>query len=172
MAKFDFDKITPRYNTDCIKYDFAVERGLPKDVLPLWVADMDFTAAPCIKKALSDTVEYGIWGYSNTKNDYNTVVTDWFRKRHGVDYKNEWLVKTPGAVFAISQAVRGFTKEGDSVLVQPPVYYPFYSSITNNNRVVVKNELVYADGHYTVDFEDFEKKIVDNKVKLFISCVA
>jgi cystathionine beta-lyase len=170
MAHFDFDAVTPRTGTDSLKYDFAVERGRPANVLPLWVADMDFPAPPCVLDALRTRVEHGIFGYSETKEDYADAVTGWFSRRFGWEAKNEWLVKTPGVVFALAMAVRAFSNVGDSVLIQPPVYYPFFEVIRDNDRVVVENALVYQNGKYALDLTDFERKIVENKVKLFLLC--
>ncbi len=166
----NFDIITQRKNTDSLKHDFALENGLPEDVLPLWVADMDFKAAPCILEALEKSVQHGIFGYSDTKDDYYEIVSSWFKKHFGFDTKKDWLVKTPGVVYALAMAVQATTQKGDSVIIQPPVYYPFYNVIRNNERKIIESPLVYTDGKYTIDFEDFEKKIVENDVKLFILC--
>ena len=167
---FDFNTPIDRRGTDCIKFDFAAENGYPEDILPLWVADMDFQAPPCVTEALAARVKHGIFGYSGTKDDYTQAVTGWFGRRFGWKPKGEWLVKTPGVVFALATAVRVMTRPGDAVLVQPPVYYPFYNVVRQNDRRVVENPLVYANGRYRVDFADFEQKIVDEQVKLFILC--
>lgn len=167
---YDFDTKIDRRNTGSLKYDFAVERGRPADVLPLWVADMDFKAPPCVLDALQTAVSHGIFGYSETKTDYTGAVTGWFARRFGWEAKAEWLVKTPGVVYALAMAVRALTEPGDAVLLQPPVYYPFYEVIRDNGRTLVENELVYADGRYTIDFADFERKIAENSVKLFLLC--
>lgn len=167
---YDFNEIIDRTNTNSLKYDFAVERGRPADVLPLWVADMDFRAPEPVLEALHKAVEHGIFGYSEAKSDYYEAVSAWFRDRFGWQTQPEWLVKTPGVVFALAMAVRALTRPGDSVLIQPPVYYPFFGVIRDNGRNIVENELVYRDGRYTIDFADFEQKIVRNQVKLFILC--
>ena len=170
MEQYDFDAIIDRKNTNCLKFDFAAERGKPSDVLPLWVADMDFRAPKPVLEALHRSVEHGIFGYSEVKLDYYDVVSSWFSWRFGWQTQPQWLVKTPGVVFALAMAVRALTQPGDSVLIQPPVYYPFFGVIRDNDRVVVENELVYHNGRYTIDFEDFERKIVEQRVKLFILC--
>lgn len=170
MAAYDFDSIVDRKNTNSLKYDFAVERGYPADVLPLWVADMDFPTAKPILDALHKAVDHGIFGYSDVKEDYYRAVSAWFKKHFGWETKPEWLIKTPGVVFALAMAVRALTKPGDGVLIQTPVYYPFYSIIRDNDRKLVKNELRYTDGHYEIDFDDLEAKIRDEQVKLFILC--
>ena len=170
MGSFDFDKEVPRRNTNSLKYDFAVERGLPADVLPLWVADMDFPAPQPVLDALKKAVDHGIFGYSEVKDDYYRTVSAWFKKNFGWETKPEWLIKTPGVVFALAMAVRALTEPGDSVLIQPPVYYPFYEVIRDNDRRIVENELRYTDGHYVIDFSDFEAKIKEERVKLFLLC--
>lgn len=170
MTAYDFNKEVSRKNTNSLKYDFTRERGYPDNVLPLWVADMDFPAAKPILDALRQTVDHGIFGYSEVKEDYYRAVAAWFEKHFDWRPEAEWLVKTPGVVFALAMAVRSLTEPKDSVLIQPPVYYPFYSVIVNNNRNIAESELSYKNGHYTIDFEDFEKKIKDNNVKLFILC--
>lgn len=170
MEGFDFDTVIDRRNTDSLKYDFAVERGRPADVLPLWVADMDFRAPQCVLDALQASVSHGIFGYTDTKADYDEAVTGWFGRRFGWKPEAEWLVKTPGVVFALAMAIRALTEPGDGVLVQPPVYYPFYEVVRGNGRRLVENELVYRDGRYSIDFADFEQKIAEQKVKLFLLC--
>lgn len=167
---FDFDKVIDRHNTGSIKYDFAVEHDMPADVLPLWIADMDFQAPPCVTDALKRAVEHGIFGYSDVKRDYDEVVIDWFRRHFGWEPQPEWIVRTPGVVFALSTAVRAYTQPGDKVLIQPPVYYPFTRVVLQNGRTLVENPLVYENGKYHIDFADFEEKILANHVKLFILC--
>lgn len=167
---YDFDKITDRKNTFAIKLDLAAARNKPLDAIPLWVADMDFPTAPCVQSALKKAAEHGIFGYSRPDDRYYDALKNWFRIRHNFDFENEDVVNTPGVVFAIAAAIRAFTNKGDSVLIQKPVYYPFENAIKKNERRVVNNPLVYKNGHYEIDFEDFEKKIVDEKVKLFIFC--
>lgn len=166
----DFDRIIDRHNTNSLKYDFAVEEGYPADVLPLWVADMDFQAPKSVLDALKKVADHGIFGYSDVKSDYYHPVAAWFHTRYGWKPQESWLIKTPGVVFALAMAVRALTEPGDTVLIQPPVYYPFFSVVRNNERTVVENELVYEDGRYRIDFEDFERKIRECRVKLFILC--
>lgn len=170
MTQYNFDQVIDRKGTNSLKFDFAVERGRPADVLPLWVADMDFQAPEPILEALRKTVDHGIFGYSEVKEDYYLALSAWFRTRFGWQTRPEWLVKTPGVVFAIAMAVRALTQPGDSILIQPPVYYPFFSVIRDNDRKVVENRLVYENGHYSIDFEDFERKIVSENVKFFLLC--
>lgn len=167
----NFDEIIERKNTDCLKFDFALERGMPADVLPLWVADMDFKTSSLILDALHERIDYGIFGYSECKNPYYDAMKNWMEKHHNLEFETEWVVKTPGVVFALAMAIKAFTKEGDAILLQQPVYYPFSSLIRNNGRKLVSNDLVLSEnGHYEIDFDDFEKKVVAEKVKLFMLC--
>ena len=168
--KYNFNEIIDRKGTDSLKYDFAVERGLPKDVLPLWVADMDFPVEDHIKEALIKASEHAIFGYSDTKDDYFEVLSSWYERRFFWKVKKEWLVKTPGVVFAIAMAIQALTKENEAIIIQEPVYYPFSSTIRANNRKLVINNLVLKKDKYHIDFVDFEKKIIENNVKLFILC--
>lgn len=168
--KYDFDRVIERRNTNSLKYDFAAERGQPEGLLPLWVADMDFSAPPEVLEEIGRVAAHGIFGYTEVKDAYYRALIDWFASRHGHSFTRRDVVKTPGVVFALAQAIRAFTQPGDGVIIQPPVYYPFYEVIGENARVVVKNPLVYRDGAYRIDYEDFERKIRENAVKLFLLC--
>lgn len=170
MSVYIFDETVDRRGTSCLKYDFAAERGYPEDVLPLWVADMDFRTAPVITNALHKAVDHGIFGYTRAKEDYCAVSSKWFSENFGWTPDTKWLSVTPGVVFALSAAVRAFTNEGDSILIQPPVYYPFYSVIKDNNRKISENELLCINGRYEMDLVDFERKIEKDDVKMFILC--
>ena len=166
----NFDEIIDRRNTSCLKHDFAVERGYPADILPFWVADMDFRAPAPVIDALKVRAEHGIFGYTQVKDDYFAVLQNWFRTRHDWTVERRDLILTPGVVFAIATAIRAFTKKGDAVLIQQPVYYPFANMIRQNERVIVDNPLRLIEGRYEIDFEDFEQKIIEHRVKLFILC--
>lgn len=167
----DFDTVVDRKNTYCLKYDFAKKRNMPEDVLPLWVADMDFQVSSYIQDALLKQVEHGIFGYSDVQEEYFEAVKNWMSNHHDWQIESKWLVKTPGIVFALAMAVKAFTNEGDGVLIQQPVYYPFSEVIVDNGRKVVSNTLVQdASGKYKMDFEDLEEKIVNEKIKLFFLC--
>lgn len=168
--KYDFDRITDRTHTNAIKYDLAKRRNKPEDALSLWVADMDFPTAPCVQKAVAEKAAHGIFGYSRPDERYYSALKKWFAERHNYKIQEEWVVNTPGVCFALASAVKAFTKEGESVLVQKPVYYPFFNTIKTLNRKVVNSPLVLKNGHYEINFEDFEAKIVAENVKMFILC--
>lgn len=167
---YNFNQIIERKNTLSLKYDFSKERGKPENILPLWVADMDFMTTDGVIKELKKYVEHGIYGYSDNKEDYFKAIQNWYQKYFQWHLKPSWLVKTPGVVFAIAAAIRAYTKTKDSIIVQTPVYYPFYEVILDNERNLVTNPLLLKDGHYEIDFIDFERKIIKNDVKLFILC--
>lgn len=167
---FNFDELIDRTNTNCLKYDFAQERKHRNDLLPLWIADMDFRLPDEIIADIQKAASHGIFGYSEVKTDYFEPLHNWFYNHFGWDTKEEWLVKTPGVVYAIALAIKAFTNEEDAVMLQQPVYYPFSECIIDNKRKLVNNQLVYEDGKYTIDFEDFESKIINQKVKLFLLC--
>lgn len=167
----NFDEIIERKGTDCLKYDFAVKRGKPEDVLPFWVADMDFRTTSYVEDALIERAKHGIFGYSESQEDYFHAIAGWMHRRHHWDVEPDWLIKTPGVVFALAMAVKAFTEAGDCVLIQQPVYYPFFEVIQDNGRVVVSNDLYLGtDNRYHMDLEDFEQKIVEHHVKLFLLC--
>ncbi|MBS1324425.1 MAG: pyridoxal phosphate-dependent aminotransferase [Oscillospiraceae bacterium] len=167
----DFDKVIDRRNTRCLKYDFAKRRGMPEDVLPLWVADMDFATSSYIEDALIERAKHGIFGYSEVQTPYFEILENWLKKHHNWDVQEKWLIKTPGVVFALAMAVKAYTEIDEGILIQAPVYYPFYEVIRDNGRKIVENELYLGDDNrYHIDFEDFEDKIISEKVRLFILC--
>lgn len=170
MNKFDFDTITDRSNTNAIKYDLAEKRNKPLDAISLWVADMDFKTAPCIQKALAEKAAHGIYGYSRPDSRYYNALRNWLLTEHNFEIKDEWVVNTPGVSYAFATAIRALTEEGDAVLITRPVYYPFSNVINNQNRKLVNSALVLKNGHYEIDFEDFENKIISEKVKVFLFC--
>lgn len=166
----DFDTVLNRRGTNCFKYDFAREMGMPEDVLPLWVADMDFPTAPAVLERLHALAEHGIFGYTGVKDAYFSAVHNWYAQRFGWETQRSWLVTTPGVVFAIAIAIRAFTQKGDAILIQQPVYYPFANKITENDRQLVVNPLILKNGRYEMDFADMERKIADNHVKMLLLC--
>lgn len=167
----NFDEFINRKNTDSLKYDFAKYRGKPEDVLPLWVADMDFKTSSLVLDEIKNRVDHGIFGYTETAERYNDTVANWLKRQHNLDISHSWIVKTPGVVFALAMAVRAYTNENDAVLIQQPVYYPFSGVINENNRRVVSSDLELSDdGKYHINFEDLENKIKENNIKLFLLC--
>ncbi len=164
--KYDFDEIIPRRHTNSYKWDGATD----SNVLPLWVADMDFRTAPAITEALKQRVEHGIFGYTRVPDEYYEAVTAWFKRRHGWDIRREWMIYTSGVVPAISAIIKALTGPGDKVLVQTPVYNCFFSSIRNNGCEVASSPLVYEDRTYRMDLEDLERKASDEKTKVMLLC--
>ncbi|PWJ56889.1 MULTISPECIES: MalY/PatB family protein [unclassified Fibrobacter] len=173
----NFDEIVDRRGTNCLKYDFAVERGALKPgedsngLLPLWIADMDFRTSSFVQDALIRSVEHGIFGYTEPKAEYFKALQNFYRRRHNFEFDPRWVIKTPGVMIVLALAIKAFTKVGDAVLIQQPVYMHFPDVILQNDRKLVSNDLVYGeDGRYHIGFEDFERKIVENNVKLFLLC--
>ncbi len=166
---FDFDEQINRLNTDSVKWNGIKMIYGTEDILPMWVADMDFASPYQIKEALMKRVEHGIFGYGVPSSEINTVVKHWVKRRYKWDIKEEWLIPSSGVVTSIAFAIQALTEKGDKVLIQTPVYYPFYSMIENNGRKIVKNPLVLKNDKYEIDFNDFEDKLKSG-VKLFILC--
>ncbi len=167
----NFDKVVERRGTGCLKYDFVKQWGMPEDVLPLWVADMDFETSSYVVDALAERLRHGIFGYTESGEEYFEAVKGWMARHHDWEIQRDWLVKTPGVVFALAMAVRAYTNPGDAVLIQQPVYYPFSEVVRDNGRRLISNTLYLGDDNrYHIDFEDFERKLVEEKIKLFILC--
>lgn len=164
--KYDFDEIIDRRGTNCVKWDSADNQ----DVLPMWVADMDFRTAPAIIEALRRRVDHGVFGYTRVPQSYYEAVTGWFARRHGWNIDKDWIIYTSGVVPALSAIIKAMTVPGDKVLIQTPVYNCFFSSNRNNGCEIVESPLVYADNTYSIDFEDLERKASDPKVKAMILC--
>lgn len=164
--KYDFDKIIPRRGTNSVKWDVAKEDG----VIPMWVADMDFQAAPCIRQALKERMDHGVFGYTLVPNSYYESIISWFDRRHQWHIERDWILYTSGVVPAISAIIKALTEPGDKVLVQTPVYNCFFSSIRNNGCTTAENALVRKGNSYEIDFDDFEKQAADEKTKVFLLC--
>ncbi|WP_455663484.1 MalY/PatB family protein [Phocaeicola sp.] len=164
--KYNFDEIVPRRGTNSYKWDSAQA----EDILPMWVADMDFRTAPPVVEALRKRVEHGIFGYTKVPSAYYEAVINWFARRHGWKIERDWMIYTSGVVPALSAVIKALTVPGDRVLVQTPVYNCFFSSIRNNGCDVVASPLVYADGTYRIDFEKLEERVSDPRVKLMLLC--
>lgn len=166
MEKFDFDKLTARRGSNCYKWDEAAN----DEVIPLWVADMDFEVAPAIKEALRKRVEHGVFGYTMVPDSYYDAIINWFDNRHGWQINRDWILYTTAVVPALSCALKALTLPGEKVLVQTPVYNCFFSSIVNSGCLVEENRLVRDGNSYSIHFEDFEKKCKDEKVTVFVLC--
>ncbi len=163
---YNFDEIIPRRGSHCYKWDSAAD----DEVLPMWVADMDFRTAPPIIEAMANRVQHGIFGYTKVPQAYFDAVTGWFDRRHQFTIQKEWILFTSGVVPALSAVIKALTEPGDRVIVQTPVYNCFFSSIRNDQCDMVANELIYKDGTYTIDFEDLERKAADPQAKLLLLC--
>lgn len=159
-----------RKNTNCEKWDGLNKKFGQDDLLPLWVADMDFQAAKCIQDALKEYVNQGTYGYYNVPDSYLDTFINWQKDNHNVKLDKKWIRYAPSVVTSINWIIQILSKINDSILVLTPVYYPFFNAIENNNRKLVKSELIYNNGKYEIDYIDFENKIKNNNVKLFILC--
>lgn len=167
---FDFDEVVDRKGTNCAKWDTIEANNKPKDVLPMWVADMDFKSPKEIENALVKRIKQGVYGYSFAPDEYFDAVISWMKRRHDFHVDKEWIIPTPGVVTAIKLCVNAYTKENDAIIINKPVYYPFDFSIELNHRRIIENQMVYKDGFYEMDYDAFEKAIVENDVKMFILC--
>lgn len=166
MSTFDFDTVINRRGTNSYKWDIVKE----EDVIPLWVADMDFKAAPAILEALKKRVEHGVFGYTLVPDSYYEAIINWFVRRHNWQIDRSWIIYTTGVVPAVSCAIKALTLPGEKVLIQTPDYNCFFSSIKNNGCEVAENELVRRGDSYEVDFEDFERQCADEKTTVFLLC--
>lgn len=164
--KYNFDEIIPRRGSNSYKWDAAAEN----DILPMWVADMDFRTAPAVIEALHARVAHGIFGYTKVPPTYFDAITGWFDKRHNFRIEKEWILFTTGVVPALSAVIKALTQPGDKVIVQTPVYNCFFSSIRNDQCEMVANELIYKNGSYTIDLDDLEKKAADPQAKILLLC--
>lgn len=159
-----------RFGTDCNKWDGCEEKFGDEHLLPLWVADMDFEAPSCVKQALKEYVDFGVFGYYQIPNRYYEAFINWEKTYHDYDVKKEWIRFAPGVVPAFNWLIHILTNERDGVLITPPVYYPFKDAVVNNNRTLVESPLMRLEDHYELDYENFERKIKEQNVKLFIFC--
>lgn len=164
--RYDFDTIVPRRGTNSYKWDTPEE----ENVLPMWVADMDFRTAPAIIDALQKRVEHGIFGYTKVPKTYYDAVVRWFESRHRWQIDPRWIIYTSGVVPALSAIIKALTAPGDKVIVQTPAYNCFYSSIRNDGCELSANNLIYRDGRYMIDFDDLAAKAADPKAKILLLC--
>jgi len=169
MKKYNFDVIVPREGTNCIKYDAREKFFGDKDVLPLWVADMDFRTPDFIVEAVKRRAEHEIYGYTFRGNTYFNSIIGWMKRRHNWDIRKEWISFSPGVVAGLTFAIEAFSKPGNGVIVQPPVYFPFFDCVKGTKRKMIENPLKIEDGRYTFDFEDLKSKIDKNTKMLLLS---
>ncbi|CAH2214588.1 MalY/PatB family protein [Tepidibacter aestuarii] len=168
--KYDFDCIIDRSDNFSAKWSEMEKKYGSNDLLPMWVADMDFKAAPCIVDAIRDRLDQEIYGYTTRPDSYNESIVNWVKRRHNWDIKSDWLIYSPGVIPSISLLIQQLTNEGDKIIIQQPVYSPFANVVKDNNRELIVNSLKKDEnGRYVMDYEDLESKI-DKNVKLFILC--
>ncbi|MGM0640537.1 MAG: MalY/PatB family protein [Thermotogota bacterium] len=165
-----FDKNINRKNTNSVKWDLNETIFGKKEVIPMWVADMDFKAPKEVLDALTSIVDHGIFGYSTRTDSYYNSIIRWFEKYHDWKIEKEWISFSPGVVPGLKIAINAYTNPGDKIMIQTPVYYPFFDVIKNNDRKIVKNEMIYTDKGYIIDFEDMENKFKNDEIKLLILC--
>lgn len=167
--RYNFDEIINRNNTSCYKYDLKSKYFRTNDILPMWVADMDFKVPECISKAIHDRISHEIYGYSfHNDNVYQSVI-DWISKRHNWNIKKEWVAFTPGVVPSLNLAVLAFTNPGDKIIVQTPVYFPFFSAVKDHRRQLINNPLQLKNGRYYMDLANLKKQI-DSKTRMIFLC--
>jgi cystathionine beta-lyase len=182
MSEYDFDTEIDRLHTDASKWAFVQDEDNPEmqiktDIfsgpdraLPLWVADMDFKSPQAVIDTLVARAQHGIFGYTAISDSYYEAVSSWLMRRHGWEIKQEWICTTPGVVPALKAAIRAFVPPGGKVLVQTPVYYPFFSTIIDNDAQILNNPLLHENGRYRMDFEDLAQKASQPDVHMIILC--
>lgn len=168
---YDFDRITPRRGTNAYKWDARPPFGEGgDDIIPLWVADMDFQVAPCITDVLRRRVDHGIFGYTQVPDSYYEAVIRWFGTRHGWKIERDWILYTSGVIPALSAVIKALTVPGDKVILQTPVYNCFFSSVRNNGCQMADSPLIHENGTYRFDLEDLERQCADPAAKLLLLC--
>lgn len=171
MKTYDFNQYIDRTNTTSIKHAFKQEFHIPKNAIPLWVADMDFRSPDEVCEAVENTGKFGIFGYAKGQEDYYEAVINWMTKRHSWTPKKEWIICTPGIVCAISIAIKALTKPEDAIMIMQPVYHPFKNAVVNNKRKLVENSLLIGeDGRFVIDFPKMEEQMARENVRLLILC--
>ncbi|CAH0344602.1 MalY/PatB family protein [Bacillus sp. CECT 9360] len=164
-----FETLIERKNTGAVKWDYLGEIYGAEDLLPMWVADMDFPSPEPVQKALIDRIKHPVFGYSAPSKTINDTIQAWMKARHGWDIKKSWIMFSQGVVSALAVTIQAFTEPGDKVMLQSPVYTPFFDMIKNNEREVVNSQLHVSENRFTIDFTDFEEKLKSG-VKLFLLC--
>ena len=167
--KYDFDKIIDRTGTESLKWVYPRKVLKVEDAIPMWVADMDFEAPPAVIEAIRRRAAHGVYGYPLIPPSFWQAAIGWLKRRHGWEIRKDWMAKTPGIVPALNYSVRAFTKPGDGVIIQTPVYFPFYHAVENNSRRIVRNPLRFDGRRYTMDLEDLERKL-DEGSRMLILC--
>ncbi|WP_338778090.1 MalY/PatB family protein [Metabacillus sp. FJAT-52054] len=165
-----FDEIVERRQTNSVKWDLTNEIFGTSDVLPMWVADMDFKAPAEVLEALKKRIDHGIFGYSSIGESTKTAITEWAEKRNGWRFKKEAILFSPGVVTALSFAIQAYSEPGEKVLIQSPVYTPFFDMVKRNGREIVNSQLILEEGRYEIDFNDLAKKMDDPEVKMMLLC--
>ena len=155
----NFDIIIPREGTNCVKFDLRKTYFGREEVIPMWVADMDFPVPPFVSKAVRKRAEHPVYGYSIIPESFYRAVIEWQNRRHGWEIRKDWMLFSPGVVTGLNVIVQALTDPGDKIIVQPPVYFPFFSSVEKNGRKLLYNQLVEKNGVYTIDFDDLENKM-------------
>ncbi|MDO9365822.1 MAG: pyridoxal phosphate-dependent aminotransferase [Methylotenera sp.] len=166
---FDFDRVITREATASLKYDARQDVFGCADLIPLWVADMDFAAPPAVTNALTERAAHPIYGYTSYPDSLYDALISWLKRRHGWEVEREWIVMCPGVVPSLHAAVMAIAKPSESVIVQPPVYFPFFSAVTNLGRQLVENPLRFENNHYTIDFEHLEQCAANARMLLLCS---
>jgi len=168
--KYDFNEIINRKKTGSVKWDLVEQLFGAPDIIPVWIADMDFRSPKPVIDALKKRAEHGIYGYNVCLDSYYDAIINWYKKRHSWNIKKEWICFSPGIVPGINMIIQAFTQPGDSIILQKPVYYPFMRSVKNNSRNIVNNPLLLKEGIYSIDFDDLEIKARDKSTCMIILC--
>ena len=165
--KFDFDQPVNRENTNSVKHDLRGRLFGKEDVIPMWVADMDFRVPPAVSRAIQERARHEIYGYTIRPEAFYDAAASWMQRRHGWRVETEWMTFTPGIVPGVNLAIQALTEPGDKVMIQPPVYFPFFDAVRKNHRQLVENRLLLKDGRYHIDFDDFERQLREG-VRMFV----
>lgn len=168
--ELDFDKIITRQGTGSRKWDDIGSVFGSEEVLPLWIADMDFASPGAVAAKIAARAEHPLYAYNAQNETFNQAIVDWVRRRHHWNIEKDWIVQAPGVVPSIILSILALSEPGDGIIIQPPVYPPFFASIKDNNRIIVENPLLSKNGYYEIDFEDLEQKLADTKNKLLLLC--
>ncbi len=167
---FDFDQSITRRGTGSRKWDDVGSVFGSQEVLPLWIADMDFAVPPAVAAKVTERAQHSIYAYNAREDNFTQAIVEWVKRRHNWDLEQEWIIQAPGVVSAIILSILALSKPGDGIIIQPPVYPPFFASIKDNNRVIVENPLIADNGHYEIDFTDLEQKLANKNNKLLLMC--